>query len=442
MKNYFKKILGIIIVISLMVTIVGCSGSSSASKAGGKKKEVKTLTLLMFTDWYTSGWQALEKHINENADELGFKLEIEKIAGGGQGEQILNVKFASDELPDLLQHYGPKYVDESMDGLDKLVDLTGISSINEYEDSAINGMYRYNDKLYSMPIGTTTLLGVFYNRNIFNDLGLSVPNTWSEFITVCEKIKEAGITPIHYAGKDSWTLQGIPHFGVTKDIIESGKDFPEFFADLNENKTHYADFNNFIDVIKKSKELIDRGFVNETYLSDTYDASQQAVAEGSAAMHVNGTWYVDEIGKKYPDKVNDIGGFPFPLEGNDYVNIFPPGSLSITTGCKDVELAKKAIDFIASAEGQQIFADAQPGLYLNKNVVAELVPAQDDLMKVVKEGRGMTNWQGAGNKYSYGPFHTFMQDYYVGGKTVEELVEAMDTETARDAKANNDSNWE
>ena len=68
-------------------------------------------------------------------------------------------------------------------------------------------------------------------------------------------------------------------------------------------------------------------------------------------------------------------------------------------------------------------------------------PAQEDLLKVVKAGRGMTNWQGAGNTYSYGPFHTLMQDYYVGGKTVEEVVQAMDAETAKDAKANNDPNW-
>lgn len=413
----------------------------ASDSAGGKPQEVKTLSLLMFSDWYTPGWQALEKYIGDHASELGFKLDIQKIAGGSQGEQLLKTKIATNDLPDLLQNYGPKWMDQNADALDKLVDLTGLASYADYDESALDGVYKYKGKYYSVPIDATTLMGVFYNKKVFADLNLTVPKTWDEFLAVCEKIKEAGKTPVYYAGKDTWTLQTVPHFGFSQDIVQSGKSFPDFWQDMNTNKKHYADLTNFIDTIKKSKDLIDKGYVNKSYLSDTYDSAQQAIADGTAAMHVNGTWFIGEIIKKFPDKVNDIGAFPFPLNGDNYVNISPPGSLSVTTSAKDVDLAKRAVDFIASAQAQQIFAEAQPGIYLNKKVEVALSPAIADLNAALKDGKGILHWQGNGELYPYGSFDKFMQDYYAGGKTAEQVAQALDQETAKNAKAKDDPNW-
>ncbi|MFR1357796.1 MAG: ABC transporter permease subunit [Ruthenibacterium lactatiformans] len=107
-----------------------------------------------------------------------------------------------------------------------------------------------------------------------------------------------------------------------------------------------------------------------------------------------------------------------------------PGAIGITTACKDVEAAKRAVDFISSSKAQQIYADAQPGIYLNKNVKAELSPAHQDLVEDAG-GQGLALWQGTGNNYGYGSYDKYVQDYYVGSKTVEQVLAAMDEETAR-----------
>ncbi|XID94078.1 ABC transporter substrate-binding protein [Paenibacillaceae bacterium WGS1546] len=458
MRHNRKPILLTLLAAVMALTLAACGGknenaaetgaaSPSASSqapseaASEQPKEVKTLTLLMFTDWYTPGWQALEKHINDKSAELGFKLDIQKIVGGSQGEQILKTKIATNDLPDLLQNYGPKWMDQNANALDKLVDLTGLSSIAEYDEKSLDGVYKYKGKYYSMPMDATTLMGVFYNKKIFADLGLQIPTTWDEFLAVAERIKAAGTTPVYYSGKDIWTLQTVPHFGFSQDIAASGLSFPDFWEQMNTNKKHYAELTGFIDTIKKSKELIDKGYVNKSYLSDTYDSAQQAIAEGTAAMHVNGSWFVGEIIKKFPDKVDGIGAFPFPLNGDNYVNISPPGSLSVTTSAKDAELAKKAVDYIASAEAQQVYADAQPGIYLNTKVQAELAPAIADLNAALQAGKGVLHWQGNGELYPYGTFDKYMQDFYVGGKTADQVAEALDAETAKNAKAKNDPNW-
>ena len=59
---------------------------------------------------------------------------------------------------------------------------------------------------------------------------------------------------------------------------------------------------------------------------------------------------------------------PLYEDTENYTDSSLPGAIGITTAGKDVEVAKRAVDFISSSKAQQIYADAQPGIYLNKNV--------------------------------------------------------------------------
>lgn len=438
----------------LALSFAACGSSSGApassaqedpSSAAGQPTEVTTLTMLTFTDWYKDGWRALEAYINEHSEELGFKLDIQQIVGGSEGEEIVKARFATGDLPDIIQSYGAKWIDTQVNALDKMVDMGSLESEAEYDPATLEeGGYRYQGKLYGMPIDTTRLLGCFYNKAVFEEAGITkVPTTWDEFLDACEKIKAIGKTPLYYSGSDSWTLQCFTHFGFNKEVLDSGLTYTEFWNEMNTNKRHYSECQDFADAIVRSKEMIEKGYVQETYLSDSYDMAQTALAEGEAGMYVNDTGVIDEIASKYPDLVENIGAFPLPLydEAENYTDSSLPAALGITTACKDVEAAKRAIDFISSSEAQQIYADAQPGIYLNKNVTATLQPALQDLVDVMNEGRAMALWQGTGNNYGYGTYDIYVQDYYVGNRTIEDLLTAMDEETAKNAIAASDPNW-
>jgi raffinose/stachyose/melibiose transport system substrate-binding protein len=441
-----RKWLAMGLAFSMIAGLTGCGGSSTASKPGsaGSKgdMEVKTFRVLMYTDWYKAGWQALEQHINENSKELGFKLEISKIQGGSQGDQVLQTKFATDDLPDIIQVYKPQWVESYANGLDKLVDLTGLECVSEYDEKALDGTFKYNGKLYAVPIDSVVLSGVFYNKKVFEKAGVKIPQTWDEFLEVCEKVKAQGITPVYYSGKDAWSVQPPTISGLLNDAKEKGTDTFGLMEQINTNKLKYADCTNFVGSIEKTKNLIDLGYVNETYLSDTVDNAHQALANGECAMYINGTWCADNINKKFPDKIDDIGAFAIPTTGGDnYINMFTPYSLALTTNCKEPELGKKVLNFIASKEAQQIYADAQPGVYLNKNVTSDIPKATEDLKKIMDSGKSMTDWEEI-NKYSYGNLSEPLLNYYTGMlKDAKEVAQALDKETERNAKAQGDSNW-
>lgn len=444
MKKLLKPI-SLLLALAMVGSLAACSSGNkeSAQSTAGSSKSVKTYTLLMYTDWYKSGWKALEEHINTHTDETGFKLNIQKIAGGNQGDQVIETKFASGDLPDMIETYGPQWVDANANGLSKLVPLDDISSKTQYDSTALDSYYKYNGKLYGMPIDSVVLSGVFYNKKVFSKLNLSIPKNWDELLAACAKIKAAGITPVYYSAKDEWTASGIDLVGFTEDVVNSGKSFPDYMDELNSNKKHFADSPAFLDLLQKGKDLITKGFVNSTYLSDTYDNAQQALVNGKAAMYPLGTWVVDEIRQKYPDKLDDIGAFPLPTpSGKGYVQMFDPFTISVTTSSSDVAGAKKALDFIESNKAQQIYANAQPGIYLNKNVtVSNLPQADQDLKKVMDAGKAMTDWESV-LKYSVGNGLGDILSFYTGQlKTPADVGKTMDAEMKKNAQSKNDSNW-
>lgn len=282
-----------------------------------------------------------------------------------------------------------------------------------------------------------------FNKAVFEEAGVSIPTTWDELLDVCATLKEKGITPSYYSGKDAWSVQPPTISGIVSDAAELGIDTFELMDRINTHQMTYSDCTNFVDTIERTKDLIDLGYVNETYLSDTVDNAHQALADGTAAMYINGTWCADNIQQKFPEVSGNIGAFALPTpSGENYINVFTPYSLALTTQCKNVELGKKAINFIASAEAQQIYADAQPGLYLNKNVNCTIPAATADLQKIMNSGMAMTDWEEI-NAYSYGNLSEPLLNYYTGTLTKAiEVTQALDDETARDAKAKGDLNWE
>lgn len=449
MKQY-KRYLAIGLSVVMATGLLGCGGNNSASETSNsntvstsqESEKLETLSVLMYTDWYKAGWQALETYINDNSEELGFKLEISKIQGGSQGDQVLQTKFATDDLPDIIQVYKPQWVESYANGLDKLVDLTGLECVSEYDEKALDGTFIYNDKLYAVPVDSVVLSGAFYNKTVFEKAGVDIPQTWEEFLTVCEKIKAMGVIPVYYSAKDAWSVQPPTISGILNDAAERGTDTFGLMEQINTNKLKYEDCTNFVDSIQKTKELIDLGYVNETYLSDTVDSAHQALADGECAIFINGTWCADNINEKFPDKIDDIGAFAIPTsDGDNYINMFTPYSLALTTNCKDVELGKKVLNFIASKEAQQIYADAQPGVYLNKNVTSNIPKATEELKTIMDSGKSMTDWEEI-NKYSYGNLSEPLLNYYTGMlKDAGEVAQALDAETERNAKAQGDDNW-
>lgn len=229
-----KKILALLLALMMLASLVACSTKQGTPAPGDTQEpaqsenagtetpeqpaqpetpaEIPTVTMLTFTDWYKSGWEALTAYIDEHAEELGFRLKIDIIAGGGEGEELVRAKFATGDLPDLLQTYGPKWLDHNAGVLDQIVPLQNVDMSEYSQDQLEEGHYIYDGQLYAVPMDSTSLVGIFYNKDVFAAAGIeAAPMTWDEFLDCCEKLKAIGVTPLYYSGADTWTLQCVMH---------------------------------------------------------------------------------------------------------------------------------------------------------------------------------------------------------------------------------------
>ena len=87
----------------------------------------------------------------------------------------------------------------------------------------------YDGKIYAIPVNFAAAL-VFYNTELFQKAGVTVPTTYDEWLTTCQKLKDAGITPITCSAGTPWCLSMIAGYLCDR----SGG--PNNLADVNAGK--------------------------------------------------------------------------------------------------------------------------------------------------------------------------------------------------------------
>ena len=194
--------------------------------------------------------------------------------------------------------------------------------------------------------------GIIYNIDIFEEQGLEVPETFDELIEVCEQLQSAGITPFYGTLADSWTV--LPSFNAL-GAYPAEDDFFEQMREEGENvgpDSAVSFEQDFPEVLDRQAELY--AFVQEGYRGRTYDDGNAAIANGEAAMYMQGIWAVNPIKGINPD-VN-LGIFPYPTDDpND--RLLVSGVDVVVTMGKDAPKSEEAMRFIEYLFQEDVIED-------------------------------------------------------------------------------------
>ncbi|MFD0696604.1 extracellular solute-binding protein [Paenibacillus sp. GCM10027628] len=450
-----KKALISSTVVSMMMIVSACGSTktaaptasesvkpadaTAAAAATAKPPERVKLKILGHVSWFKSGYEAVKK----DAALHGFDLEEEKVPDTDAGNDLIKTRFATKDTPDLLlffpgsifSNFGPpadnfvKQEDQSwMANFDK---AKWVRALDEKE-SAASDVRGY----YAAPYWGANVSAVLYNKKVFESLNLKVPKTTAEFLAVCEALKQAGKTPVFYAGKDNWTLQLLPFDSASK------QGYNELANKINKNTAKFTQYDNLKKGILSLVDLKNKGYINKDFLSDTYDNAEKALATGTAGMFHMGTWMMSDIATKFPDNLNDIGSFIMPFDGNDsdILPVFAPYGFFVPKG-KNQEAAQRFVNYFESIETQNLYFANEGGIPAIKGVTkTKLSSAEMDAKSLLDANRGYPNWQ-YGFDYSVSNFGVYLQDALVGSKTADQVLEAMDKDFEKDAKVKKDPNF-
>lgn len=381
-----------------LLAIVAASGAfaSGASESAPAQTGPVEMTVTTYVDHYKEGFRAVIDAINANP-ELNVQLSVDAISGGDQGSEIIKLRYASNEIADFIETNGVGEIITSYGVRDGVLPIEGDWTANFDPGLLASSTYTYDGTVRGVPFGAVNVGGMLYNKRVFEEQGISIPNTHEELLAVCETISRTDVVPVFVSGKDTWTLQIYGIVGFSRHWLGRDASAAEITAGVFRNEESWEEMDLFWDTLARYKEIIDLGYVNETWLADTYDMAQEALATGTAAMYPMASWVFGDLQTKFPELVDDIGAFAIPFEGGNHAPAWAPFAFMMTSNCSDREVGQEVIEFVGSKAGQQAFFDAQPGIPASQGLDVDLLPGQQDLYEVFgTPGRGGLVYQALG----------------------------------------------
>jgi multiple sugar transport system substrate-binding protein len=167
-----------------------------------------------------------------------------------------------------------------------------------------------DSKVYGIPVDYYPW-AVFYSKSLFSDKGYTVPTTFTDLLTLCDKMKTDGLTPIAFADKDGWPAMG------TFDILNLRTNGYDFHVGLMTGKQKWTD-SKVTDVFNTWKKLIP--YYTSGFSGLTWEQACDTLVKKTAGMYLLGLFLTGEI-----DTVDTTGAakkdtdfFTFPYMGNSY----------------------------------------------------------------------------------------------------------------------------
>ncbi|MGB0957255.1 MAG: ABC transporter substrate-binding protein [Litorivicinus sp.] len=200
-------------------------------------------------------------------------------------------------------------------------------------------------KQYMIPY-TYYQWGIYYRKDLFDKVGVTVPETWDELLAASATLKENGITPFTIGSKFKWTTGG------WFDYLNLRSNGYEFHMDLTSGKVPYTD-SRVQAVFDRWDELVGNGYFIDNHATYNWQEGMAPMVQGDAAMYLIGNFAVAPF-KEAGLTEDQLGFFQFPeiTKGMPMAEDAPADAFFIPAGAKNVEDAKKFMAHIASPEVQ------------------------------------------------------------------------------------------
>ena len=188
--------------------------------------------------------------------------------------------------------------------------------------------------------------GVYYRQDIFENLGITVPTNWDEFIAAGETLKANGVTPITIGTKWLWTAGGV------FDYLNLRTNGYDFHMALTSGEIPWTD-DRVRATMANYQQLIDGDFFLENHAALSWQEALAPMANGKAAMYIMGNFAVAPLKELGLDD-SSLGLFQFPeiTPGIPMAEEAPTDTIHLTAGAKNVVDAKRFLAYTARPDVQ------------------------------------------------------------------------------------------
>lgn len=349
MRKRKKRVTAIFlaIVITSSLLLGGCGNKQ-------KSNEKVVIELVQYKPEAVDVFDEFEEKFNATHDNIELVIDSPNDA-----MTILKTRFIREDNPDIIGIGGDinysNFLDAEM--LMDISDFDGLADIKEnYLETNKNLEYVPQDGVYAVPY-MSNAAGVLYNRDMFEEHGWSIPETWDEFIQLCETIEDAGIQPLYFGYKDTWTCLA-PWNAIAVDLCPA-----DIAYQVNSGNAMFADA--YSEVAVKQKTLLD--YAQPNPVAYGYNDACTAFARGESAMYIIGNYAIPQIRSVNPDM--NIDSFVFPASNIAEENVLNSGNdlmFCVMEDCEYKEEAYEVLRFLLEDENVQLYLDAQSAVPCKK----------------------------------------------------------------------------
>lgn len=277
----------------------GSSGSSGSAENGKETQtktaqngETETLQMMAVGGADAETWMNLvEDTIARFNEENQYNVNIEMT--WYENEQY-KTKFATlmtqNNMADIFSTWEYGFL-EPYARAGKVYDMTdALAADAEWKGRFEESIFiptTFDGRIYGLPTGRQ-MAPIYYNKQIFADNGVEVPETWDEFIDAIHTFKDAGIVPIVMATRDPWV---IAQFFLD---ITGGVGGMDLFEGIQTGEASWDD-PRYVKAGELLQELVEAGAFPENFSGLAYEEGTPLFTSGKAAMYPMGTWMTSAI---------------------------------------------------------------------------------------------------------------------------------------------------
>ena len=204
-------------------------------------------------------------------------------------KQKIKTAIGAGQAPTMIWGWGggglKSYVDAG-----QVVDLTDWFAQNPaVKDKVLPstfGAATVGGNIYAMPVETVHPVVLYYNKNVFDKVGVNPPHSWGEIMALVAKFNANGVAPFALGGQSRWTNMMWLEFLLDRT---AGPDvFHNVFAGQKDAWSDPA----VLDVLTKIQDLVKANGFEKGFSTVTADsnADQALLYTGKAAMMLHGSW--------------------------------------------------------------------------------------------------------------------------------------------------------